>query len=88
MPDPEEDVTETTESLTERTAHKMAKLKQELFAVFLFVLGLISAIDPQALILIFGPDSRGWVLMVTGVVVYLLRRFTSEPPEKLWRGRK
>ena len=81
-PDP---ITEApTESMTEVARRKFLKLKMEAFGAFLFILGMVSAVDPGALILIFGPDSRGWVMMTFGVVVFLLRRFGTPEPEKFF----
>jgi len=86
-----EPITDTvTEILTatERATRKVRRLKQELFALFLMILGVVSVIDPNAVGLVFGPEARGWSLMVTAVAVYLLRVFTKEPAEKIWPQRK
>ncbi len=74
---------EATESITEVTGRKIRAFKQELFGLGLFVVGLVAAVDPNIFVSIVGPKYGAYALLASGVAVYILRRYTDSPPERI-----
>lgn len=76
------------EPVTEEWANFLDKVRgwrTQGFAFVVGLLGLVEVIDPNAIIAVFGPDSRGWVTIVISVCIYLLRMITNTPPGRLPR---
>jgi hypothetical protein len=53
-------------------------LKVKLFAVTIFLLGAVEVLDPNALVTIFGPQSKGYVTIAMAVAMYIMRNMTHE----------
>lgn len=56
------------------------------FAAAVAILGFAEVVDPGAIVAIFGPDSKGWVTVIIGGCIYLLRLVTGEPQGGVRRG--
>lgn len=53
-------------------------LKVKLLAVLIFALGALEVIDPNAIVLILGPQSKGYITIVMAVAMYVMRNMTHE----------
>lgn len=58
-------------------------LKVKIFAVLIFILGAVEVIDPNALVAIFGPQSKGYVTVAMAVAMYVMRNMTHEPAKPI-----
>lgn len=54
--------------------------RTRIFAVAVFLLGVLDTVDPYMLAGLFGAKYYGLVIMAIGLLSYLLREVTSTPP--------
>lgn len=90
--EPTEPVTESPTEVVARKAsqfkHWCTRLKMELLAFGLFLVGVLATVDPDLIVAVLPQRYHGWVILGTAVAVYITRRFVKGPPEPIIRGKR